>query len=253
MERGRKYRQYKFIDKSGRILFGNETIIRYAQSFVNGYALIMLSHDTVEVIGGEEAVYDDYFHNIYIFNKQFQKVAGPFRDTFLFDDDSDYLYVVSKNEHGYLSIKNNWICRSCWGANVSHNRACLYPEEVIVGKAQPCRIINERGKPVAKYSLYGFLLTDKNDFDYLHKKLLVTFDNTAGCLNRLRVVESMIHNQWYRFMYHIKLLHFKITKPSRYDNVITTQNGYILWPPGWNDPCADTDGVIVWPKGACKP
>ncbi|MCL2325460.1 MAG: WG repeat-containing protein [Proteobacteria bacterium] len=28
--------------------------------------------------------------------------------------------------------------------------------------------------------------------------------------------------------------------------------GKIIWPPGWNDPCANTGGVIVWPEGSCK-
>jgi len=31
-----------------------------------------------------------------------------------------------------------------------------------------------------------------------------------------------------------------------------TAAGKIAWPPGWDDPCADTGGMVVWPKGSCK-
>ena len=251
---GEENSRYIYINKAGENRFGNNIIIKYARTFKHKVTIASYSHVSPSIDNAEsDECPEDYYHNNYLLDNQFRIIAGPFQFIFEYDDDSEFVHVESKTDHGYLSLNNEWVCHPCWGANVSHNRACLYAQKEEIDRIQPCKIINERGKPVAKYSLYGFLLTDKNDFDYLHKKLLVTFDNTAGCLNRLRVVESMIQNQWYRFMYHIKLLHFKITKPSRYDNVITTQNGYILWPPGWNDPCADTDGVIVWPKGACKP
>ena len=249
---GEEYTTYEFIDKSGRVAFGNDAIVRYARSFVNGITLANFSHESVSITDGEDVVCDDYFHNIYLLDKQFRKLAGPFSETYLFDNDSNYLYVESEDDHGYLSFNNKWICHSCWGANVSHNRACLYAEKEESNKIHLCRIINERGKPVANYSLYGFLFLDMDNFDYSYKNLLVTFDNTVGCLNRFKVLEAMLRNQFYRLKYHLKLLTFKITKPSHYDYVITTQDGYILWPLGWNDPCADTDGVIVWPEGACK-
>jgi len=28
-------------------------------------------------------------------------------------------------------------------------------------------------------------------------------------------------------------------------------NGKILWPPNWNDPCTDTNGIVIWPEGSC--
>ena len=39
---------------------------------------------------------------------------------------------------------------------------------------------------------------------------------------------------------------------SEYQDGWINSAGKIIWPPGWNEPCADTGGVIVWPEGSCK-
>ena len=36
-----------------------------------------------------------------------------------------------------------------------------------------------------------------------------------------------------------------------YDYGWVNAEGKIIWPPNWNDPCYDTEGLVLWPEGSC--
>ena len=42
------------------------------------------------------------------------------------------------------------------------------------------------------------------------------------------------------------------SQASVYNDGWISENGSIIWPPGWDNPCTDTQGYIIWPDGACR-
>ena len=63
------------------------------------------------------------------------------------------------------------------------------------------------------------------------------------------VDESGVYSKWLDLFLLRRI--FTDSNGERHVFMLINDAGDIIWPPDWNHPCAQTDGVVVWPQNTC--
>ena len=154
----------------------------------------------------------------YLINDKGERLMGPYRamEKSMYSD--FYLVTDTDGTKGYVNRAGDWICRNCSGSWPAFNRAWVRSENTFGG----FRLMDETGRFVTPFAVASY-----NGYrEYTDEEVA-----------RLRLGIQRL---------------FLEDHPSGHSAFWLDANaGRILWPLEWNDPCAETNGAILWPEGAC--
>ena len=245
--------KYGIIDNRGNIILNYTQDSIYDIVYTNNGNILFLVKDDNDIydvidVHGDSLLNDKWSHIMFIgpgyamrnntiiaknFNNEYfivnlddKSKRGPYykieHDTY--GDSETIMSAYTKDSakhkprHVFLAPAGNIICEDCEG-------------EITIGLIACIRRKTEK---------YYRILDSKGGYSVYQLSSCEQFDRIYNTDNRLYSMPLWINE-------------LETTdNPVNYHELIIDFEKNIIWPPGWDDPCTETYGMVIWPEGACK-